>query len=223
MMQLQECRSETRQPITIRDAGDHPILAGYAIVYGVRSVDLGGFVEVIAPGAVTKTIAERDVLAYAYHESSGMLGRTSAGTLRLADDSHGLAFEIDLPDTTTGRDLGELARRGDVKGSSFGFRTVIDEWDEDDDQEPGVLRTVKELVLHHVAPTPDPAYPATEAALRSLASARHLDFATVRAAAAARSLPSLLADGDASGGHDGTGGEPGRASTGAPIAASFVF
>lgn len=218
-----ERRSETRQLIEIRDAGSHPVLAGYAIVYGARSLDLGGFVEVIAPGAATKTLSEADVLAYAYHESSAMLGRTSSGTLRLSEDDHGVPFEIDLPQTTTGRDLAELVRRGDVKGSSFGFRTIADTWNENDPEPPGVLRTVTELALHHVAPTPDPAYPDTEAALRSLAGTRHLDLAQVRDAAKRRALGDLLADGDAGEEHDGDGGDDGRASTVAPAAASFVF
>jgi hypothetical protein len=38
-----ECRIE---------AADHRTLAGTAIVFGVRSVDLGGFQEIIAPEAV---------------------------------------------------------------------------------------------------------------------------------------------------------------------------
>lgn len=218
-----EHRTEQRQRLEVRDAGDHPTLVGYAIVYGARSLDLGGFVEVIAPGAATKSLRESDVLAYAYHEPSALLGRTSAGTLRLAEDMHGVAFEIDLPATTVGRDLAELAGRGDVKGSSFGFRAIVDEWDEDDDQDPGVLRTVRELALHHVAPVPDPAYPDTEAALRSLATVRHLDLAEVRDAAKRRDLGGLLAGADAGEEHDDERGDGSRATTAGPSLDSFVF
>lgn len=218
-----ERRSESAQPISLRDEGDHPVLVGYAVVYNVRSVDLGGWVEVIAPGAATKTLSESDVLAYAFHESWAMLGRTSSGTLRLIEDERGVAFEIDLPSTTVGNDLAVLAERRDVKGSSFGFRTIVDEWNEDDQAEPGVLRTVKELQLHHVAPTPDPAYPDTEAALRSLSRSKHINFEEVRDAFERRALASLLADGDAGEGHEYRESGHGRESTAAPHIAAFVF
>jgi hypothetical protein len=39
-------------------------------------------------------------------------------------DDHGLHYEIDLPDTTLGTDVAELLRRGDISGSSLGFRNI---------------------------------------------------------------------------------------------------
>lgn len=213
-------REERTTPGTleVRDAGAHPILAGYAIVFNTPSVDLGGFREQIAPGAVTKTLKESDVLAYAYHESAAMLGRTSSGTLRLTTDDHGLGFEIDLPATTVGSDLAELARRGDVRGSSFGFWTIRDKWEESEDG--AAMRTVLELSLHHVAPTPDPAYPDTEAALRSLATLARTDLHQVRVAARDRRLPDLLAGSE--GLDDSTqDGEGRRESTSPVVVASF--
>jgi len=49
------------------------------------------------------------------------LARTRSGTLRLAEDSHGLHFELDVPNTTAGHDVLALAERGDLGGMSFGF------------------------------------------------------------------------------------------------------
>jgi hypothetical protein len=46
------------------------------------------------------------------------------GSLRLTDDRSELAYEIDLPDTTAGRDAAHLLERGDIKGSSIGFRAM---------------------------------------------------------------------------------------------------
>jgi HK97 family phage prohead protease len=55
------------------------------------------------------------------HDSSLILGRTRAGTLRLVEDSVGLYFEVDLPDTQVARDVAENVRLGNVSQCSFAF------------------------------------------------------------------------------------------------------
>lgn len=181
--------------VELRAAADgSPIAAGYAAVFGRRSVDLGGFTEIVAPGAFTKTVTEADVLGLYEHDERALLGRTSAGTLRLVIDEHGLAYEIDLPDTSTGRDVGELLRRTDLRGSSFGFRTIRDEWFQAEGGD--VTRTLLETALVDVSPVSRPAYPDTDAALRSLASSTGRDLAEVRSVAERRSLGELFSTPD---------------------------
>ncbi|EIQ76315.1 prohead protease, partial [Shigella flexneri 1235-66] len=51
-----------------------------------------------------------------------LLGRTRSGTLKLEEDETGLRFELTPPDPSTGRDVIELVKRGDISGMSFGFR-----------------------------------------------------------------------------------------------------
>jgi HK97 family phage prohead protease len=105
------CRAE------ITDAG---VLRGYAAVFDqptTRQRDFEG-TETIARGAFDDVL-EDDVLALVNHDQAMLLGRTSAGTLRLAPDEHGLGFELDLPDTTLGRDTRALVARGDLAGMSF--------------------------------------------------------------------------------------------------------
>ncbi|MCP4963388.1 MAG: HK97 family phage prohead protease, partial [Actinomycetia bacterium] len=155
-----------------------------------RSANLGGFVEQVSPAAFTKTILEADVRALRDHNPSLLLGRTGAGTLRMSADDHGLAYEIDLPDTTEGRDTAELLRRRDLTGSSFGFRTISDEWTETGDGYP--LRILHEAALRDVGPVTFPAYPDSGAALRSLATARHLDLEELVAAAGRDELRTIL-------------------------------
>jgi hypothetical protein len=54
------------------------------IPYNAKSVDLGGFTELIAPGAFAAAILpDADVLALRDHNSSALLGRTKSGTLSL--------------------------------------------------------------------------------------------------------------------------------------------
>lgn len=145
-------------------------LVGYAAVFGKYSCDLGSFREVIAPGAFAKALAACDVRALYNHEPECLLGRTSAGTLRLAEDELGLRVEIDLPDTSLGRDVAELVRRRDLRGQSFSFTTAIDQWDTTGET---YLRTVVEVKeLFDVGPVAFPAYEETSAAMRSYRSAR---------------------------------------------------
>jgi len=165
---------------------------GYASVFDSTSHNLGGFVERVAPGAFKKTLGEQDVVGLWNHDQSALLGRVSAGTLRLEEDGHGLRYEIDLPDTTLGRDLAVSLGRGDVVGSSFGFRTIEDAWGETDSGFP--LRTLREVALVDVSPVTTPAYPESAVALRCLADARGLPLVDVEEAAAANRLQDLLDD-----------------------------
>lgn len=151
-------------------SGGGVTVKGYAAVFD-SPADIGGdWIEVIAPGAFTETLRADDVLALAAHDSARILGRTSAGTLRLQQDQRGLAVEIDLPDTSDGRDVGELVRRGDLKGMSFGFIVRQDEWDE---RAVPPKRTIRSVDLIEVSAVGRPAYGDTTLALRSLENARN--------------------------------------------------
>jgi HK97 family phage prohead protease len=141
---------------------------GYAAVFN-EPADIGGsFREVVAPGAFKGTL-DNDVRALVDHDSGRVIGRTKSGTLRMKEDSHGLAVEIDLPDTTDGRDLAVSLERGDISGMSFGFRVTHDEWDET--SEPPT-RTIRAVELFEVSAVAFPAYEGTDIALRSLEDAR---------------------------------------------------
>lgn len=176
--------------VEVRDMGDHPTVVGYAAKFGVRSQDLGGFIEVIDPAAFNRTVTQADIRGLFNHDPNHVLGRAKAGTLRLQVDSVGLGYEIDLPDTTTGRDVRIMLERGDVSGSSFGFRTVDDSAEFLDDGR--LLRTLKEVSLRDVGPVTFPAYTQADSALRSFAEARSLDLDAVVAAAAAGELRELV-------------------------------
>ena len=150
---------ERRAFVEVRTAGRR--IEGYAATFGVVA-DLGAFRETIAPGAFRSALAG-DVLALMDHDPAKVLGRTRSGTLRLSEDSRGLAFSLDLPDTQAGRDLQALSERGDLGGMSFGFKVPKGgvSWS-------GQTRTLRAIDLKEISIVQAwPAYPDTEIALRS--------------------------------------------------------
>ena len=144
--------------------GDGMTFGGYAWRYNQPSLPLP-FTERIAPGAFTRTLkSKNDIRAYVNHDDTRLLGSTRAKTLRIEDRADGGYVEIDLPNTTDGRDIRELVARGDIQGMSFGFSTVRDSWSDD-----GNERTLDEVRLHEVSVvTAVPAYPQTTASVRNL-------------------------------------------------------
>ena len=160
-MQQREVRA-LAAPIEVR--ADSRTATGYAAVYN-SIADIGGyFNEQIAPGAFDGTLGG-DIRALFNHDTAHVLGRTIAGTLRLASDDRGLAVEIDMPDTAMARDLAVSMTRGDISGMSFGFNVTKQTWDESG---PVILRTIESVELFEVAIVTFPAYDATDVAVRSL-------------------------------------------------------
>ena len=155
-------------------------ICGHAANFNSLSQDLGYFKEQIAPGAFRKSLLNADVRALWNHDANIVLGRNKSGTLTLLEDSQGLYFEIDAPDTQLVRDMviGPITR-GDVSQCSFGFYTVADHWEEIDGQ---VIRTLLEVELLDVSPVTYPAYNSTDVAMRSAQQVsketkQHLGFA----------------------------------------------
>lgn len=156
--------------------GQAPMMRGHAAVFNSPSELLCGcFRETIMEGAFTDALKSSDVRALFNHEPSNILGRTSAGTLRVAEDATGLAIEIDPPDTCCGRDLQVSMARGDIKEMSFGFTVAEggDEWTRDPDGTGNWTRTISKIDrLYDVSPVTFPAYPEASCALRSLEKAQ---------------------------------------------------
>lgn len=167
------------------------VLTGYAAVFNRYSQNLGGFVEQVDPVAFTKSLGDGiPVVARFNHSDDLLLGTTEGGTLALEIDGTGLRYNIQLPDTTAGRDVRALAERGDLRYSSFAFRTLSDDWGFTPEGFP--LRTLLAVQLVDVAPVTNPAYRDTSTGLRSLASHLHVGIDLVQAAAEKDELRSLF-------------------------------
>lgn len=150
---------ERRSFTEVRASGRR--LEGYAATFGSKA-QLGTVVETIEPGAFAASLAG-DVIALLDHDPGKVLGRTRSGSLRLSEDSKGLAFSLDLPETASGRDVLALAERGDLGGMSFGFIVPKggDSWQ-------GQRRSLHTVSLKEISVVSAwPAYPDTTLALRS--------------------------------------------------------
>jgi HK97 family phage prohead protease len=143
----------------VRSEGNTFQFYGYALKWDARSQNLGGFRERVAMGATADSIQRDDVRALYNHDPNLVLGRNRSGTLRLSEDTEGLHYEVDMPDTTYARDLATSMERGDVSQSSFGFKVSGpdgQDFAEDDDGFP--LRTLNKISLFDVSPVTYPAY-----------------------------------------------------------------
>jgi HK97 family phage prohead protease len=158
--------------------------SGYAAVFNSNSEPLP-FTERILPGAFMRSLKSRnEVKLFKNHNMDDVLASTRSKTLTLTEDSKGLLAEAVLPNTTAGRDLAELMKRGDVHSMSFGFSVPPkgDNWSDD-----GAVRELKEIRLHEVSiVTGFPAYSATTATIRSL------DFLASRTAVDADQLADVM-------------------------------
>jgi len=141
-----------------RAEGKPTVLRGHAAVFDQLSEDLGGFREKIAPGAFASSLGG-DIRALVSHDPAKVIGRTKAGTLRLKEDSHGLAVENDLPETSFARDLVVSIERGVMTSMSFGFSTRKDHWEKINGE---WVRTLLDVELFEVSAVGFPAYPQTD-------------------------------------------------------------
>jgi uncharacterized protein len=150
-------------------ANGKPAIEGYAAVFN-EVADLGGFGEMVLPGAFKRSLKTADVRCLMNHNESLILGRTKSRTLEVSEDSKGLKFRCELPDTQTARDLHKLVARGDVDQCSFGFIAVGQNWKETKNA-AGAISIVRELSdvdLFDVSVVTFPAYTSTSCDARAL-------------------------------------------------------
>lgn len=146
------CKIETR----VKKDGDRKIVVGHASVFNKMSEDLGGFREIIKPGAFDNVLKD-DVRVFFNHDANLILGRTKSGTAKISTDREGLVYQFEVPDTTYGRDLLVSMERGDVNQSSFAFSVEKDSWSEKNGRD---IRTIEKVArLYDVSPVSIPAYP----------------------------------------------------------------
>lgn len=166
---------------------DKPGIEGYGAVFNEEYVlyDSGSYrvVEIVKPGTFTRALKEKqDVRCCFNHDPNQLLGRSSAGTLRLKQDDTGLAFETDLPDTTMGRDVRTSIKRGDLTGCSFAFTVTAQSWrEETKDGKTTSTREIEDVDLYELGPVAFPAYEGTSVSARAEMRSRILSIDTLPA------------------------------------------
>jgi uncharacterized protein len=195
-----ERRYNVQPAVLEKRDSDAPVIVGYGSVFfrdGDPSTEYvlwddpySRAVERIMPGAFDRALSRPDdVRALFNHDPNQVLGRTSAGTMRITTDAKGLRYEIDPGDTQVSRDVQEHLRRGDVTGSSFSFAIPPggDRWTRttDPDGKAQEVREVLDVQLYDVGPVTFPAYSGSTAATRDAgdvadARAAHESFMTAQ-------------------------------------------
>ena len=139
-------------------------IEGYFAVFGSEYRMWENAVETIAPEAFDDTLGD-DIRALVNHDTTLVLGRTSAGTLSLRVDERGLwgSITVNAADQDA-VNLYERVKRGDVSQCSFGFDILAQDIEE---REDGTVHfTLRKVQLYEVSVVTFPAYEDTSVQAR---------------------------------------------------------
>ena len=157
--------------LEVRMDEEERTVEGYAAVFGQPTM-IGSVEEVVAREAFDDRLMD-DVVALFNHDMNMPLARShnGEGTLEMKVDDHGLYYKFKLGNQSYAQDLAESIKRGDVRGSSFGFVVREDDYEKKDDGT--YRRTIKKLArIADVSPVVSPAYPQTSVKMRDAIAAR---------------------------------------------------
>lgn len=151
---------------TRSEDNEDPVIEGYFAVFGEEYCVAPGATESIREGAFSDSISG-DVRALYNHNSDIVLGRTSAGTLELKQDSHGLWGRIRIdPSDTDAMNVYRRIQRGSITGCSFGFTIESQETEMRDNGD--IHWTITKVnPLYEISPVCFPAYEETNVSARS--------------------------------------------------------
>ena len=173
---LRQVRSVPTRFETREDDNGQPMISGYFAVFN-SNYEIGpGMSESVAPGAFLSSLSG-DVRALTNHDTTLVLGRTTAGTLKLREDDVGLWGDVIInPKDSDAMNTYERVKRGDVSQCSFGFRITQEDTEVKDDG--SVHWTIRDVDLYEVSVCTFPAYEATNVQARSaqLAEIRAREF-----------------------------------------------
>jgi HK97 family phage prohead protease len=156
--------SDVRQRnVEFEAQGDDNKLEGYFAVYNVET-DLGWFKEKLAPDCFE--YRNDDVKVLLNHETNPLncLGSLKSKTAKIISDETGLFASVELPDTTAGRDIKTIIKRGDINKASIMFEVLDSTWE----KIGGIdTETVTRAILWEISVVTFPAYETAEVSVRA--------------------------------------------------------
>ena len=162
--EIRQMRSVASEFQTREDGEDLKIEGYFAVFNSIYEIG-AGMSEEVAPGAFSETLSG-DIRALVNHDTTLVLGRTSAHTLELREDTRGLWGSISInPNDTDAMNLYQRVKRGDVSQCSFGF-DILEE-DTEIRENGDVHWTIKKVRLYEVSCCTFPAYESTNISARS--------------------------------------------------------
>ena len=150
----------------VSETGDGLTLEGYAAVFDTPTAirdRLGEYDETIARGAFSKTLSERTPVLQFDHGTHPMIGSIPLGQIRsVTEDDNGLFVKARLSDNWLVQPVREAIENGSIRGMSFQFQVLRDEWNDEN-----TARTIQEVKLYELGPVVFPAYEQTSVGVRS--------------------------------------------------------
>ena len=160
-------RRMTMEIRSLETENDEMIVEGYALRFDSPTVlyEIDGvkYSEVIERGALDSADLTDVPFKYNHSDHVMIMARTRSKTLRLMPDENGLYIQASLANTTSGKDLYELIKRGDIDKMSFAFTVGEDGYDKS--TRTRKIRGIKKV--WDVAAVETPAYDTTSISARS--------------------------------------------------------
>lgn len=161
-MEQKEIRSIENIEIREIQEEDELILEGYIAKFDTYTQLWEGFYEKIDRNAFDDTLVDGHNIFLLYnHNYDKPLASTRNNTLTLSTDDIGLKFRAKInKNLSYAKDTYELVKSGEMRGCSFGFTAIQDEYIYDSEKDE-VKRTLQKVDLYEGTVTPIPAYDTT--------------------------------------------------------------
>jgi HK97 family phage prohead protease len=157
-----EMQIRIAQPGEGEQETDAMIIEGRAVTFDEETVlfeyDGIEYKEIIAKGAFDNTDMSYAFMKYNHSDTIMAMARTKNNTLQIDVRDDGVYVKAELADTTAGRDLYTLVKRGDIDKMSFSF--TIEEESYNKESRTWTVRKIDKL--YDVAAVTVPAYENTD-------------------------------------------------------------